>query len=217
MLEYSRHMALMDSIMMGEGFDDGGTHECANRSSGVCGNATWMLLATSGLQFGVFNDMLQDTNLFRGMVLGMVGRPPYSNAEQNAALYRFWDESGIAAPSTEVLGFWAGGYGDNWVPLVFASADQVEATAYVVQPAAGGMPAPSGRLVVAVASWARENATFTLRFDHAAIASKLPQWKPARLSIRAPAIPHVQGAASVLAHGHLTVVSRGGMLLLVET
>lgn len=216
-LEYSRHMALMDSIMMGEGFDDGGTHACANRSSGICGDATWMLLATSGLQFGVFNDMLMNTNLFRGMALGMAGRPPYSNADQNVALYRFWDESGLAAPATEVLGFWAGGYGDGWVPLVFASAAQVEATAYVVQPTALGMPAPGGRLVVAVASWATENATFTLRFDHAAIARKLPQWKPTRLTIRAPAIPLVQNAESVSVDGNLTVVPRGGILLLVET
>jgi|EP01043_Picozoa_sp_COSAG02_P012983 hypothetical protein len=65
-LEYAQHMSLMDSVMFGEGFDDGGTSACSDRQSGSCGDATWMLLATSGLQFGVFNDMLTHPNVHRG-------------------------------------------------------------------------------------------------------------------------------------------------------
>ena len=193
--------------MMGEGFDDGGRQACSNRSSGVCGDATWMLLATSGLQFGVFNDMLTDVNLFRGMVFGMAGRPPYSNAAQNNELYRFWDSSGISANGTEMLGFWSGGYGDGWAPVVSTGAANIQATAYVVKK--GG-----GHLVIAVASWATENVTFTLRFDHDLITKKLPGWSPSRVRVIAPEIPLIQNATET--GPQLTVVPRGGVLLLVE-
>ena len=47
-LEYARHMSLMDSIMMGEGFSDA----CV---TGACAQPDWMLLMTSGIQFGVLS------------------------------------------------------------------------------------------------------------------------------------------------------------------
>ena len=59
-------MSLMTSIMMGEGFqyDDPGH------------GADWMLLDTSGMQFGVFNDMLNGGgNLWKGMTFGAATRP----------------------------------------------------------------------------------------------------------------------------------------------
>merc|ERR1712224_996474 len=117
MLQYARHTGLMDSIMMGEGFDAGGAGPCTDPTGGHCGDAVWMMLATSGLQFGAFNDMLTNPNIFRGMVFGMVGRPPYSNAAQNAEVYKFWDSSGLAG-DVEIVGFWSGGYGDDWSPVV---------------------------------------------------------------------------------------------------
>lgn len=218
-LEYSRHMALMDSIMMGEGFDDGGTKACSNRSSGTCGDATWMLLATSGLQFGVFNDMLTDVNLFRGMVFGMAGRPPYSNAQQNSALYKFWDASGIASNRTELLGFWSGGYGNGdgaWEPVVDTGVQDIKASAYVIQPSPYDTGS-NGRLVIAVASWATTNATFSLALNHTALRKKLPGWDPSKLKISAPSIAHVQIATGPMAiDTKLTLQPRAGVLLLVE-
>lgn len=107
-LEYAQHMSLMDSVMFGEGFDDGGTMPCSKLANGTCGNADWMLLATSGLQFGVMNDMLTHISVHRGLVFGMWARPPYSNLDQNHAIWEFIDSSGIAANATEMLGYWSG-------------------------------------------------------------------------------------------------------------
>jgi hypothetical protein len=222
-LEYSRHMSLMDSIMMGEGFDDGGTKACANRTSGICGDATWMMLATSGLQFGVFNDMLTGVNLFRGMVFGMAGRPPYSNAQQNAALYRFWDDSGIASNRTELLGFWSGGYGngnDAWVPVVDTGVQDVKASAYVIQPSTRkgtGTDTGIGHVVVAVASWAMVDVKFSLILNHTVLRKKLPGWDPSKLKLSAPSIVHVQNGESFAAiDTELALQPRAGAVLLVE-
>lgn len=100
---YAQHMSLMDSIMFGEGFNDG-VCSTSGASAGSCGGADWMLLATSGLQFGLFNDMLTSPSLFRGMVFGMWGRPPYSQVEQNRQLWAWIDSSGLTANDTEMLG-----------------------------------------------------------------------------------------------------------------
>merc|ERR1712216_345273 len=35
-LEYAQHMSLLDSVMFGEGFDDGGSYNCPNLTSGIC-------------------------------------------------------------------------------------------------------------------------------------------------------------------------------------
>lgn len=155
-LEYAQHMSLMDSVMFGEGFDDGGSSACINRQSGTCGDATWMLLATSGLQFGVFNDMLTHPNVHRGMVFGMWGRPPYSSARQNKALWAWIDESGLSANDTEMLGWYADQ--PDWHAVVSTSVTDVKATAFLVQPS---HTAP-GRIIIAVASWAEVAVTVSL-------------------------------------------------------
>ena len=201
-------MSLMDSVMFGEGFDDGGTTACANRESGECGDADWMLLATSGLQFGTFNDMLTDINLFRGMVFGMWGRPPYCSAEQNRHLWEWIDSSGLSANATEMLGYWADQ--DDWKAVVHSSVSDIKATAYLVQP----MDSVPGSVIIAVASWAQSTVSVALTLDERTIASKVKGWSAAAKAER-PAIPMVQNASAVSLDS-LTLAPRAGALLVVH-
>ena len=140
--------------------------------------------------------MLTSPNLFRGMVFGMAGRPPYAEPLRTASLYRFWQSSGIASKDVEFLGYFSGGYGDKpgpaqWAPLVNTSLADVKATTYVI---------PSrNHLVLAVASWAPDAVVVALELDHAAIKGKLPSW-PADgegVSVSRPAIGLIQNASAV--------------------
>jgi hypothetical protein len=159
--------------------------------------------------------MLTSPNLFRGMVFGMAGRPPYANPLQMASLYRFWQSSGIASKNVEFLGYFSGGYGDEpgpvqWAPLVNTSSPvDVKATTYVI---------PSQKhLVLAVASWASDTTVVALALDHAAIKGKLPSW-PADgkgVTVRKPAIDLIQNA-SVVDIAKLTVDTLGGVLLIAK-
>ena len=217
MLEYARHMSLLDSVMFGEGFDDGGSTACKNMTSGVCGDAEWMLLATSGLQFGVYNDMLSDANLFRGMVFGMWGRPPYTALAQNQHLWAWLDQSGLAANTTEMLGFWADQ--TDWHPVVSTNSTAVSATAYLVQPIHTGGVLKRGHLVLAVASWAPENVTFSLSLDTATITSKISDWPAGgthELVLEVPAIPMVQPGFAAHTLAGLTLAPRQGFLMVVS-
>jgi hypothetical protein len=220
-LEYAQHMSLMNSTMFGEGFDDGGTHACANRSSGKCGDADWMLLATSGLQFGVMNDMLTDINVFRGMVFGMWARPPYSSLEQNHHLWEFVTSSGISNHNTEMLGYWADER--DWHAVVTSSVPAVKVTAYLVQPDStarmvhgGG----GGQLIIACASWAVDAVTVTFTLNHGALGAKIKGWDSdpsTNLEVVAPSIPMVQrfhrGSHSL---ERWEVGARSGLLLTVR-
>ena len=189
-LEYAQHMSLMDSVMFGEGFDDGGTHPCTNINSGVCGDAEWMLLATSGLQFGVMNDMLTDINVHRGMVFGMWARPPYSALDQNSHLWAWIDSSGLADNNTEMIGFWADE--DDWHTIVHTGHPDIKATAYIVQPI--NLSDRFGHLIIALASWSSYTTTFALTLDTDAIASKLRGWTD-NMTVGAPSITSVQGGS----------------------
>ena len=174
-----------------------------------------MLLATSGMQFGLFNDMLTDINVFRGMVFAMWGRPPYSNGAQNKQLWAWIDSSGLAENSTEMLGFWADQ--EDWHTVVTSSVADIKATAFLVQPTKG---AP-GQVIIAVASWVQDGtATFSLTLDLQTIAKKVQGWKAkdaSELVVEAPAISMVQNA-SALAGGltGLSLAPRAGMLLVVR-
>jgi hypothetical protein len=216
-LEYAQHMSLMDSVMFGEGFDDGGHNACKNMSSGSCGDADWMLLATSGLQFGVFNDMLTDINVFRGMIFGMWGRPPYTSAVQNQHLWAWIDESGISANGTEMLGYFADQ--PDWHAVVTSSVADVKTTAYLVQPT----QAVPGHVIIAVASWAQTTVSCSLTLDLAAIGAKIKGWtarEASQLVVEVPAIPMVQNATSAPSGGGLEALSvapRAGALLVVRS
>ena len=219
-LEYAQHMSLMDSVMFGEGFDDGGTSACADRQSGSCGDADWMLLATSGLQFGVFNDMLADPNLFRGMVFGMWGRPPYTSVRQNKQLWAWMDASGLSENSTEMLGYFADE--PDWYSVVESSVPDIKTTAYLVQPNASRTSTSgirSGQVIIAVASWAKVAVSFSLKLDLQTIASKIHGWNasdPSELEIIAPAIELVQNGSKVTGLEALHLQPRGGVLLEVR-
>ena len=213
-LEYAQHMSLMDSVMFGEGFDDGGHNACKNMSSGSCGDADWMLLATSGLQFGVFNDMLTDINVFRGMIFGMWGRPPYTSAVQNQHLWAWIDESGISANGTEMLGYFADQ--PDWHAVVTSSVADVKTTAYLVQPT----QAVPGHVIIAVASWAQTTVSCSLTLDLAAIGAKIKGWtarEASQLVVEVPAIPMVQNATSGGGLEALSVAPRVGALVVVRS
>merc|ERR1712216_1015278 len=103
-----------------------------------------------------------DINVHRGLVFGMWARPPYSQLEQNTQLWKWVDASGLADDDTEMLGFWADQ--DDWHAVVHTSHPGVKATAYIVQPRniSRNISSPVGHLIIALASWADDKATFTL-------------------------------------------------------
>eukprot|EP01047_Picozoa_sp_COSAG01_P073882 COSAG01_NODE_12174_length_1786_cov_3.321873_1_plen_344_part_00 len=195
-LTHSSSSRLLDQVPLNRCFDDGGTHACANRSSGKCGDADWMLLATSGLQFGVMNDMLTDINVFRGMVFGMWARPPYSSLEQNHHLWGFVTSSGISNHNTEMLGYWADEH--DWHAVVTSSVPAVKVTGYLVQPDSTAQMVRGGgggQLIIACASWAVDAVTVTFTLDHGALGAKIKGWDSdpsTKLEVVAPSIPMVQ-------------------------
>merc|ERR1712146_598564 len=100
--------------------------------------------------------MSMNPNIFRGLVFGMWGRPPYSNSLQNQQVWSWIDRTGLAANSTEMLG-WADH--DDWQPVVqvHSSSPGIKATAYLVQPGnITGHVRRRGCLIIAVASWSNE-------------------------------------------------------------
>lgn len=146
------------------------------------------------------------------MVFGMWGRPPYSKATQNANLWAWVDSSGLAANSTEMLGWWADE--PDWHSIITSSDPSIKATAYIVQPDKSRKQ--QGQVIVALASWAKDQVSVSLTIDSAALAAKIQGWDPRKaLIVEAPAIATVQNltVSSLL---NIEVPPRGGALLTVR-
>jgi len=159
-VQYLEHLPWCDSVWFGEGYDYGSQPD-------------YWLVEISGIPFGLSGEMLQGGgNLWRGMLYyGMANRLGWGEQSRPEALWRFWDESGIAA--MEMLGYW-----DPRCP-VQTNCDQVLATVYVGERGA----------VIALASWAGEEVTCRLQIGGDA-------WRgSAQVELRAPAIEGFQDEA----------------------
>lgn len=175
--------------------------------------AYW-LISISSLPFGTFGEMLgadktspvpghfcgeSCANKWRGMLFGMTNRAGWVGRDpnDNAGLWRFWDEFGIA--DAHMYGWW------NRSCPVTTGAQDILATAYVQ---------PGGSTLIAVASWAAESQNVTLTFDWDLLGIN-----QSSSELVAPALPSFNyGNVSVqLALGKpITVPAWKGWLLLVR-
>ena len=76
-----------------------------------------------------------------------------------------------------------------------------------------------GQLIIAVASWAKAAASFSLTLDMHTIASKIAGWNasnPSDLEIVAPNIELVQKGFNISSLENLYLQPRGGILLEVR-
>jgi hypothetical protein len=154
--------------------------------------ANW-IVETSGIPFGLMGDMLQSGgNPWRGMVYGMTVRYPWFTAGVNCdprAVWKIWDQFGIA--DARMVGYWKDG------GLVSVSDTAVKATAYV----------RDDRLLVAIASWAKDTVRVKLDIDWAKIG-----WRPED-SIWMPGIEGYQKEARCGLQDNLELAPTKGRLL----
>lgn len=149
----------------------------------------YWLVEMSGIPFGLMGEMLQDGgNPWRGMLFGMTARLPWAGDPR--PIWKEWDAFGIG--NSRMYGWWM----DK--PPVTTGRDDVLATVY----------ARNGKALVAVASWAHDSATVTLRIDWKRLGLK-----PAGATLTARPIDGFQGAATFAPTEAIPVAPGKGWLL----
>ena len=130
---YMEHFPYIDSIWFGEGFDYNEPPD-------------YWLIEISGIPYGLTGEMLQGGgNPWRGMIYGMTGRLPW--AGNPSALWKFWDEFGIA--EAKMTGYWVAD-----CPVRTNNKD-VLATVYQKK----------DKVLVSIASWASEKVPVKLQVN----------------------------------------------------
>jgi hypothetical protein len=179
---FLEHLPYVDSIWWGE------YYEYENESP------DYWLVELSGIPFGVPGEMLEHhkTNLWRGMLYGMAAR--YHEGDTNPVpLWQLWDAFGIAEARME-------GY---WSPTcpVRTDRDGVLVTAYCTP----------GAVLLAIAGWTMEKASFRLLIDWQAIGID-----PARAVLRAPDIGELQAAGSFAVNEDIPIEPKKGWILILS-
>ncbi|MCC6443246.1 MAG: hypothetical protein IT210_07295 [Armatimonadetes bacterium] len=152
----------------------------------------YWLTEISGIPYGLMGEMLQNGgNRWRGMVYGITTRLPYSG--DPSPLWKLWDEFGI--DRAQMAGYW-----DPACP-VRTDSQAVPATAYVRK----------GRVLVALASWAKEETPVRLTIDWKATGIA-----PAKARLHAPAIEDYQEERFFGIADPIPVQPGKGWLVLVE-
>jgi hypothetical protein len=191
-IQYTEFFPYIDKVWFGEGFH-------YNRMSAV----SW-LVESSGIPFGLMGDMLpqahnEGDSPWRGMVFGMTSRLgwilDYSNDKHTdpTALWKVLDEFHIA--DAHMIGFW------EKRPVVTTSDKDVMATAYLLD----------GKILVSIASWAKEKRNVKLRIDFAAAG-----FGPDHVRISAPPIDGFQPEREFRPTDSIPVEPTKGWLLVVE-
>jgi beta-galactosidase/beta-glucuronidase len=152
----------------------------------------YWLVELSGIPFGLFGEMLGVGNPWRGMLYGMSNRLPYGGGDPRA-LWKVWDEFGIQ--DARMLGYWA-----KSRPIQTGRND-VLATAYV----------KPGKTLLALASWAKEDARVRLRIGWHALGMNQQ-----KALLRAPAVPGFQEARTFQPDDEIPVPQKRGWLLVLE-
>ncbi len=180
--QYMEYFPFIDKLWFGESFQ-------YNKMS----PANW-LIETSGIPFGLMGDMLQGGgNPWRGMIYGMTSRYPWITdgvicEPQN--IWKLWDDFGIA--DADMVGYW------SEHPLVTSSDPKVLATAY----------RRDNKLLISVASWAKDTAMVYLNIDWERVG-----WKPSQVLFKAPEIQNFQPAAQWIENEAIPVAPLQGWLL----
>jgi hypothetical protein len=152
----------------------------------------YYLVEIAGLPFGLFGEMLQSGgHPWRGMLYGMSNRLGWGTCDPRA-LWRFWDEFGIKA--ARMIGYW-----DPASPVQTGRKD-ILATVYRKE----------GKTLVALASWAGEDAACRLAIDWAALGLD-----PQQVRCTAPAIEGLQPAMSWPVNAAVSVPANQGRLLVL--
>jgi hypothetical protein len=147
----------------------------------------------SGIPFGLTGEMLNyenGGNPYRAMLYGMSGRQHPSCT----AMWRFWDEFGIADAQT--LGYW-----DARCP-VRTGRDDILATVY----------RKPGKALIALASWSSAAAQVPLQIDWKALGLD-----PKKATLTAPPIDHFQGPATFSPNEAIPVEQAKGWLLVLQS
>ena len=151
----------------------------------------FFLTEVSGIPFGLMGEMLQGGgNPWRGMVYGMTSRMPWSDNADPRPIWKVWDDFGMQG--TTMIGYWS--------PAcpVKTESNAIPATVYQ----------KPGSLLVALASWAKQDTTVRLDIDwkrigidsaHAIIiAPEIANFQPAHNFAVGEAIPVQKGKGWLL-------------------
>ncbi|MBJ6368598.1 glycoside hydrolase domain-containing protein [Snuella sedimenti] len=155
------------------------------------------LVEVSGIPFGHMGDMLHaGGNPWRGMVYGMTVRYPWFTEGVSCdprQIWKVWDSFGI--DEARMIGYW------DKRPVINTSNPNVKATAYIKE----------GKLLVAIASWAKEPVSVKLNIDWDAVGLTKSQVK-----MIAPKIENYQPEQLFSVDDDLTIDPTKGWLLVVE-
>jgi hypothetical protein len=152
----------------------------------------YWLVEISGIPFGLFSEMLESGgNPWRGMIYGMTTRFPYSGDPR--PIWKIWDEFGIQ--DAKMIGYWS-----ESCPVRTDNKD-ILATVY----------AKSGKVLVALASWAKESVDCQLQIDWKALGMDQDKTK-----IYAPAISGFQEQAEFQSSDAINTQPGRGWLLVIE-
>jgi hypothetical protein len=179
---YMEHFPYLNRLWFGEYFD----YEK--------NNPDFFLTEVSGIPFGLMGEMLQGGgNPWRGMVYGMTNRMPWSDNADPRPIWKAWDDFGMQG--TKMIGYWS-----HSCPVKTGVGD-IPATVYKKQ----------GAALVALASWAAQDTTVTLKIDWAGLGID-----SAHATIEAPEIKDFQSARH-FAPGDVLPVEKGrGWLLIIR-
>lgn len=173
---YSELLPYVDLTWIGEGFSELNTPD-------------FWLVEMSGIPFGLMGQTLQARNQFRGMVLGMLPRLPWSG--NPVPLWNLWDKFGME--NAAMYGYW-----DEGCP-VKTNNPSVLATVYK----------NGDKLLVALANWSDLPQKFTLSIDKDKVG-----FQPTKYIL--PEIKNLQWEGTVNKLENIEVMGRGGMIIWVE-
>ena len=176
----------------GEGFDTGPS----------VSKEHW-LVEQSGVVFGMFSEMLNGPNLWKGMLFLETGRAPAVNMKP---LYAVWDANNLA--EMEICGWWntteAGCFG--------AATSEPEAVPLTVYRCAHCSATKSNgpAALLAIASFAMGPTNVTVTADWTALG-----FEPGKVELQAPAIAGFQVARTFEIGQAILVAEAQGWLLVV--
>ncbi|MFC5740987.1 glycoside hydrolase domain-containing protein [Dyella tabacisoli] len=181
-LLYMELFPYIDRLWFGEEFDYEKT------------SPSYWLTEMSGIPYGLMGEMLQhDGNPWRGMLFGMTSRLGWSAGSDPRPLWKLWDSFGIE--QADMIGWWV-----HDAP-VQTGRDDVLATSYVRK----------GKTMIALASWAPQQTTVSLKIDWKALGLQ-----PGKLKLTAPAVENFQPAATFRPGDAIPLEPGKGWLLILE-
>ena len=183
--QYAEYFPFLDKLWFGESFKyDNMPPE------------NW-LVEVSGIPFGHMGDMLHaGGNPWRGMVYGMTVRYPWFTEGISCdprGIWKVWDTFGIE--NAKMIGYW------DKKPVVSTTNSNVKATAYVKE----------GKLLISVASWAKEITKVKLDIDWEAVGLD-----KSKVRMVAPEIENFQSGEIFSVDDEIRIEPIKGWLLIIE-